>query len=281
MQIQERAVLVKLSIGMPGNTRKDTKLTDEVQRDKHMTKQSGRWLKQLYPDEALEPLKKAAGEAREWHYLHTLPWTDEGWRILPTVHHFEYAEHIGNFRAAYEGLAQTHFVARYDEWLDWALKSHNGTFDPKDYPGAAMIGRKFQFNVDFTPVPSGEDFRVKLNAVDMEIMQQQVNTRVSTAVDEARRDLWRRLMEPLGHMVERLKEPDAVFRDSLIGNLREIVGLLPALNVTEDEKLAEFRMEIERELCKAGPDTLRDSKPTRAEVARKAEEILKRMEGYA
>lgn len=46
MQINDKAVLVKLSIGMPGNTRKDKKLTGEVQASHSMGAQSGRWVKQ-------------------------------------------------------------------------------------------------------------------------------------------------------------------------------------------------------------------------------------------
>lgn len=280
MQIHDKSILVKLSIGLPGNTRKDPKLTGDVQREHKLSEKSGRWLKQLYPDEALDPLHKLVTEARAWHYLHSLPWADEGWRILPTEHYFEYAEMMRSYRERFEDLSQAHFLAKYDDWVAWALQAHNGTMDHRDYPGAEAVKHKFAFKVDHQPVPCGADFRVQFAAEEMDSLRQQVDSRVALAAEEARKDLWQRLIEPVRNMVERLKDPKATFRDTLVGNLREIVGLIPALNVTEDQTLIAFRAEVQQELCKHGPDTLRDSPPTRSEVAAKAAAILSRMEGY-
>lgn len=280
MQINDKALLVKLSIGVPGNTRRDQTLTKKVEREHNLGANSGRWLKQMYPDEALEPLTKLSTEARTWHYEQSLPWKDDGFRILPTANHFTYTAKIRELRQKFEGLAESHFLAQYDKWVSWAREAHNGTFNQADYPGVEKVRSKFSFETEFNPIPSSEDFRVNFSADEMETIKKDLDTRVDAAVQESNKDLWRRLVEPVQAMVERLSKPDATFRDTLIGNIQAIVGIIPALNLTGDSQLESFRIEIERELSRWMPETLRESKQTREQVAAKAKEILGRMEGY-
>lgn len=280
MSLANKALLVKLSVGLPGNTRTDVKITSDTISAHGMAANSGRWLKQLYPDEAIKPLTVLQGEIRTYHYEHTLPWSDEGYRILPTAHHAEYTDKMRQFRAKFEAV-RDNFCSRLEDWIDWARIAHNGTFDGSIYPTSPeALARKFNLSLDFSPVPSGDDFRCCIDQSELDIMAQQVNQRVSEATEAARSDLWQRLVQPLRNMVARLSDPDAIFRDSLIGNLRDIAALIPDLNVTSDPALSAFASEVASSLAQLKPETLRSSKVDRAETARKASEILKRMVGY-
>ena len=225
-------------------------------------------------------MSKLATDARQWHYKHSLPWTDEGLRILPAVGYTKYTSEMRNFRLQFEGLAESHFIARLPEWEEWARKTHNGTFNPSDYLTADQLREKFGFAAEMQPVPCGEDFRVSFAEEEMEAMRSSVDNRVAAAVEAARKDLWHRLVGPVSAMVERLSQPDAKFRDSLVGNLRDIIQIIPALNLTSDPQLESFRVEIAKELAIWNPDDLRDSKLTRKQVADKAAEILAKMQGY-
>src|SRR3990167_312574 len=278
--ITTKAVLVKLSIGLPGNTRKDKRLTDEMTARHSLGAKAGRWLKQLSPQEALEPLTKLSGEARTFHYDHSLPWTDEGWRILPTAAHGDYTEKLRQLRHQFEALSESHFIARLPEWTAWAMQAHNGTFNPEDYPPAGALRRKFSFSVDFQPIPSGSDFRVDLNSDDLASMEAQVNARVSDAIAAAQHDLWHRLATPLKAVVERLSQPEATFRDSLIGNLRDIVSLIPKLNLTGETALESFRAVVAKSLASLAPQSLRDSSASRRDAAARAQDILNQMQDY-
>lgn len=280
MQINDKAILVKLSISMPGNTRKDKKMTGEVIAQHSMGEKSGRWVKQVYPDEALEPLSKVGNEARAKHYEMTLPWADEGFRILPTAIHFDYTAQMRKFRQEFCSIKDTHFLARYGEWVSWARQAHNGTFNESDYPGADKVASKIGFETEVQPVPSGDDFRVKFSADEMETIRAQVDSRVELAVKEAQTEVWNRLRAPVSAMVERLSDPEAKFKDTLVSNLKDIVALVPALNLSGCPNLEQFRVEIARELSVLQPETLRTSTASRQEAARKADAILKRMEGY-
>jgi hypothetical protein len=63
----------------------------------------------------------------------------------------------------------------------------------------------------------------------MAALQAAIESRVEKAEANAKADVARRLAEPLAAIVNRLSDKDAIFRDSNIGNLREICDLMPAL----------------------------------------------------
>lgn len=280
MQIQDKAMLVRLSIGLPGNGRKDKPLTAEVTANHSLAGNAGRWMKTLYPPEAFAPITEKAGEARTFHYANTLPWMDDGQRILPVTHYTEFTAAMRRFRVKFDDLAENHFLSQLPLWEQKARAMHNGTFRPEDYLPEHKLRKKFAFAVDFQPIPSADDFRVTINSADMDAIKADMDARLAQAVADAQADLWRRLAEPLVKMVERLKDPTATFRDSLVGNLQEIVTLIPALNLTADKALAGFAQQVQVSLAGLNPQNLRDFPSQRNAAAVRAQEILDKMSGY-
>src|SRR5215510_4902591 len=102
MQINDKALLVKLAIGMPGNGRKDKPLTAEVIQNHNLASNAGRWNKLLYPKEAFEPIASLAGDARTFHYSNTLPWMDDGARILPVLNYEDYMKELRSIKAKFK-----------------------------------------------------------------------------------------------------------------------------------------------------------------------------------
>lgn len=277
MKLQEQAVLARLSCGMPGEARQDKKLTAEVKDDKHLGKDAGRWVKKLYPAEALEAVRQVVGRAREKHFELTLPWDDSGYRILPTTTYLEYQKAMRELRQEFEA-ARDVFNAKWNDWVNWAKVEHNGSFNPANYDQAkAFI--MFRFYVDFNPVPEGGDFRVQLQADDVNSMKQELDERLTETLAAAQAELWERLATPVRAMVDRLGGPDKIFRNSLVENLESIVALVPKLNIGGDDKLAGFAKECGDKLLKYSATTLRDSPAVRAATAKDADDILKRLEG--
>ena len=71
----------------------------------------------------------------------------------------------------------------------------------------------------------------------------------------------------------RLSIPDAIFKDSLIDNARDLCTVLNALNITDDPKITEIKDAIERHLL-VDPNVLRNNSVYRSSVANKAQGIL-------
>jgi hypothetical protein len=285
--LAERSVLMRLSIGLPGEARQDKSLTADVKSEHALGSGAGKWVKTLYPPEALEPIKKLDNEAREYHATVTLPY-DAGIGILPAALIQEYSDKMRQFAGERAHLVESHFLAKYDQWVDWARVQHNGTFDASLYPGAEALREKFSFRAEPTPVPGSEQFSAavaSLLGTDVE----GVNQRVAEATLDAQRELMRRLMEPVAAMAKKLAEEpktkadgtvkDITFRDSLVGNLKAIVDLAPKLNLTGDAQIDAFIVEIEP-LTRYSPQVLRDDKGTRAEARQAAEALLQKLSGY-
>ena len=82
------------------------------------------------------------------------------------------------------------------------------------------------------------------------------------------------------NMVVRLKDPTGKFHDTLVGNLQELVELIPKLNFTGDRHLESIRLQCAETLAVHAPQSLRDDMALRAKVATQAQEISAWMDAY-
>ena len=111
-------------------------------------------------------------------------------------------------------------------------------------------------------------------------IRKDIEARSTAATETAMADLWTRLHDVVSKMAERLGTKDAIFRDSLVDNVAELVDLLPRLNLTGDARLDAMRREVADKLLVYEPETLRKDGGARKETARAAEDILAAMSGY-
>jgi hypothetical protein len=191
----------------------------------------------------------------------------------------EFADRMRAFRSHRDQLA-AEFVRGYPLFVEEARTQLNGAFNSEDYLSQERIGDRFKFNVEYKPVPDAGDFRVSIVREAMDELRASVSQRVAEAEKAIRRDLASRIAKPLVHMVNRLSDPDADFRDSLVGNLREICDLIPKLNILGDPEIEAVRERIYTELYRADTDLLKENQVVRASTARKAQNILDKMSDY-
>ena len=75
-----------------------------------------------------------------------------------------------------------------------------------------------------------------------------------------------------------------VFRDSMIGNIRDLVDVVPRLNIFGDDALAQLCAQVKEKIAAVEPDALRPSKTfdpaARARVKRDADALAERFAGY-
>jgi hypothetical protein len=85
--------------------------------------------------------------------------------------------------------------------------------------------------------------------------------------------MWERVRKTVGHLIERLEEPDKIFKVNTIESVRELVTLLPGFNTTNDPRVAPVVTAIEGLLRDADPKALRENQDVRADVAKQAQAI--------
>lgn len=278
-RLSEKAMLVRLSISQWTAKKYDKKATKEVLDNHSASADAGRFNKALVAQSAVKVISKIANEARTFHYANTLPWQDDGSRILPAANFSQYSGEMRKLRGKFEAIVSD-FIDSYPSLVADARYNLNGLFNEADYPDQSKIASKYGFEVDIMPMPEAADFRVDLADEELFRIRADIGAKVQSATDKAMTDLWDRLYQAVSHMSAKLGEPDAIFRNSLVENLVELCDLLPRLNVTGDRALETMRQKVESSLCQHHPDTLRDSAAARQETAKSADDILSAMAGF-
>ena len=282
--IHERAMLVSLSIKSWSARKQDDRASEEVAEAHGAERNAGSYTKALVAREALEKIKKIISDARVFHYGRTLPWSDEGLRILPSEMFFEYDERIKEFREAFN-LAAAEFAANYPQYTEEAKARLGTLWKAEDYLEPAMVAGKFSFECNIYPLPESRDFRVDLGTQETERIREQIKENVNQAAEEAVRAILERARECVGRMAERLGSYDpespgkAPFRDTMITNMRDFAELLPRLNFTGSPDIEILAKDIAH-LARFDPDRLRNNRAAQVQAKHEADKIMQRMEGY-
>jgi hypothetical protein len=277
--IQKQCLLVRLHVAQFSATRCDRRVTNEVLASHKAGHKAGRFIKSLLPEEAIKPIAKTVSEARDFHYENTLPWEDEGQRILPNTNFDGYMAVMRKYRQLFE-LQVDEFVRDYGLYVEQAKVLLNGLFNPTDYPPAGAIRSKFSWRLDVLPVPCAGDFRVALPEAELAEAKASLEEKVARAAEEARKDIYRRLSDRLVHIANTLGNKDKIFRDSLIGNLRELLDLIPRLNFSGDKEIDELRQQVLDAFRGITPDDLRNDPQTRKKAAEAADAIIAKMGAF-
>lgn len=278
MSLADKAMLVTFSCSQWSGRKQDKEATDKVASDFSASEGWGRYNKLLVSKDSLKKVGKVVNEARTFYYENTLPWGKEGSRMLPSANFQKFSDFMRRFRNSFENSVDD-FVADYDNMILEAQSNLGSMFKRMDYPSDNEIRDKFQFSIVVDPIPDSNDFRLKLSNDEEERIKKHITERVMQAQEIANKDLWNRLHTVIKHMVDKLSDPETIFRDSLVNNAVELCNLLPALNINNDQELEKVRKEVEDTLCQYNPEDLRKNTLIRKEAENKAREILKNMSG--
>lgn len=275
-----KLMLVDLTISMFTGRKFDRAVTNEVAQLHNTVEAIGRYNKNLFPSNppSYKAVVQAANQTRATHNSMTLPWDDAGGRVLAAKSYFEYNNAIRKQQNLFE-LATAAFVSEYPTIRAASLAILNGMASIDDFPSAGDIAEYFSIRRRVVPFPSAEDIRVDLPAAEVDVIKQQVTETTTTMLQHAMLDPVHRLHVIVTRMAETLKNPEAIFRDSLVTNLDDLRALLPALNVTDDPTLDALFTQTDS-LVVHEPDTLRHSLETRSGVAEKAEALKQQLAEY-
>lgn len=276
MSLQEKSLLVCITLGGMPSSRIDKDTTAFVLRSQAAQDEAGRWTARLWPKEALEPVRSIDSRIRAYHYSKTLPWLDDGKRILASRVFNDYSDHLRSLRFERE-VAVAKFMSNYEDWIDRAREMRGTAFDYSEYPSRAKAERKFRFSINAEPIPCADDFRVSLAAPDMAQIQSDLTARIALAEESARRDLYGRMAAPVAALLDRLADPDSRITDSTLNSVRELCDAIPDLNVWDDPEISALRDRIAIGLATLRPESLKESRSDRSRAASKATSILAAM----
>lgn len=277
--LANRAILVAVKVSQ-WDARKIDKAETAAVISKHNTaKKAARVHKSLLPGaKELEAIHKYVGEMRTFVYKQTLPWS-EGLQILRTTGFVEFGQEISRMRTHFDNLVDD-FIYAYPS-LVWDAQQNLGSmFDAGDYPAQDQLREKFNVRVDYLPVPEASDWRVDVGNDALDQLRESVETQLRESQHAAMQEAWRRVVTVVQHAHERLSQPTAIFRNSLIENAVELCELLPSLNIANDPNLEKIRRELQQSLCAHDPRTLRASAAARSDAATKLAATMSKMKAF-
>jgi hypothetical protein len=276
--ITERAMLAAVHISIWTAVKHDRKISRDV-ADQHGAHQgAGRYNKQLLRGaEKLDELRTLAGQIRHYFYQITLPWSDEGFRLLPSNFYFDLMARMRAFEAGFAQGVES-FLAVYPQYIEQVRPELSGLFREEDYPAADKLRKKFGVKLEILPIPSGADFRVQMSAEEQARVSREIDANVRQSLIRGTEDLWERLRNVVSHMVDRLNEPESRFHASLVTNVYDLVEMLPRLNVNGDAELNRLAELVRQRLCNYSAQELKKHDLLRVTAATDAANIVAEMD---
>jgi hypothetical protein len=280
----ENAFLVRLSVSVWTARKMDKNATREAKARAGAQDRAGvKVYKSVIAAEALDKVASIANAARIEHRKRTVPWQYDGPGAITAEGYPAYKTAMAGYEREFH-LATAHFYSVYAQERENAIGYLGNMFDPHDYPTTDSLREKFAFHVSAEPMPVAENFRVQgLAPQVVEEIKKDIVDNNAKALDNANVTAWTRVIE----RVEKLKvglesykpalskgdKVEGIFKDSLIGNIKELADMIPSINVTNDVELKRMQQKL-ISLTAYTADDLRESDALRAEVVKQAGIVL-------
>ena len=272
--VHARAMLVHLNVSQWSARKIDKKAAQQIATVNNSASTSGAYYKSLVEGDTLNDIKTLVTQARAAHYRRTLPWSDSGPRVLSNLGYMDYIQEMAEFGNKFDVLVDA-FLREYPLLRQEARRLLGSLFNEDDYPDLQAVAAKFDFRTNVMPLPIGDDFRCDLGSEEVERIRAEITASTNDAMGHAVAEAYDRVTKVVEAFMDRLANPDTIFRDSLVDNARDLAEVLPALNITGDPQLAELCETLRAKLCAHDAETLRHNKTTRRETYEAAMDIHK------
>jgi hypothetical protein len=230
----------------------------------------------------LEEIASLVGAARTYVYDNTLPWSNNGQRLLVTTRLPKFDARMQEFKEEFDNKVEG-FVNVYPTLITAQAMALGDMFNRAEFPLASEIRTKFAFSFDYLPVPASGDLRVDIGTQAQEELRARLEHMAVVRVENAMAEINEKLSTHLRRMADRLTtdtKPDTGeevarrFTDTLVSGALELCDLVADYNVTGDKTLAQARTMLESALNGVTAQTLRDDPAKREDVRSAVNDIL-------
>ena len=233
--------------------------------------------KRLVDGDSLAKVESLRSEARAWLYTQSLPFPIDGVVFVPVDSIERVDARLAEFSDKYEQAVEA-FCADYPVLREAARSRLGSLYSEADYP--AVVRQRFAFAWRFLNLAPA-DAKVLTPAL-VQSEQEKFRRLVAAAADAAVAELRARFAACVDHLVDRLSGDDGkpkVFRDSLVGNMRDFLDGFAALNVCDDAELAALVERARGAVDGVAPGDLRQDESLRAHVAEQFANVQAALDG--
>lgn len=278
--LTEKAMVMNLSIGVWEGRRLDRDATRQVTENAGAAADAARVNKHLIPKEALAEIVTAVGAIRTHFYKNTLPWRDNGDRLMTRMIFLKFIpEHealIADFNTKVADFLDNH----YKSAIEKAEFRMGAMFKRDDYPPSWELRRKFYAQLDIDAITTAGDFRVDIDAEHADRVRATMEANAEARLQTAMGDVWKRMADTISYFQTRMADPTAVFRDKTVTNIGEMLDLIPGLNVLDDPNIEAVRASIAKAIGGIEANDIRKDPALRGQLAGEAGKIMETMKGF-
>lgn len=274
-----RAVAIVLNLSQIGTSRKkSTALVDTKDADPRRVRVTA----SIMQSKTIDAIAAHLNETRREVAARSTPSVmfRAGVYLLPIDLITEVDEYLIDRRDKLAEMVRT-LEAEYDAIKADAQAKLGAMFRATDYPPVEDLAGTIGISWAYIAV----DAPATLAEVSKSIMRREQEKAAATwrdALEEASAVLRAGFSELVSHMVEKLEPGDdgkrRIFRDSLVGNVREFLRTFPSRNLADDQGLAELAAEASNILAGVDAQSLRDNETLRDQVARGMATIKARLD---
>lgn len=251
---------------------------------------------------ALDAIKALRGEAYLWFRRETMPWDDNGGRLITTKRYLQTMDQAAKYEQRFNALVNA-FLGVYQTEISKQAFENGALFDRSEYPSEDEVRAKFRFALNVSPVPTSGDFRVDIGHEAAKQLAEQYERLAAERMSAALAEPWQRIKDQVLWVKERMEavlayDPDAVeeqlvldpdgktidikitkkrrpkLYDSMLENGLELCKTLSDFNITNDPRLEEARRELEAALTRVDMDSLKESPELQKATKTAMENIL-------
>lgn len=277
--IASSAMLCELSISQWAGRKRDKRASEQVAYDAHAKRGAASVNKLLLAEcQELIAIGKFVAQVRQSHYAMTMPWSDTGLRLLPTQQYFKYSEQITALRNEFDRLVDD-FLREYTWAISHAEIALGDLFNVDDYPTVDSLRGKFDFRINYIPLPESGDFRVDIGNEQKQVLQDHYADTYNRFLETSMRDVWQRTYDALTNLCERIDWSEGETRkrlhESTFDKVLDMIDMLRTCNITNDSQMETLRVQLEDAFRGVTTEGLKEDAGLRAETRTAVQTALK------
>lgn len=279
VDIASTAMLASLSISSWEGRKLDRTVTSEVISNHDASADAARVNKMLLPKEWFDPITTVKGAARMKFAKLTLPWRDNGDRVLTSAAALKVMDEMRQHELDFRRIVAEQIDQHYDVAKEKSKFRLNTMYNEADYPSKDKLRTLYNFTFDIFPMPTANDFRASISQDVLDQTKANIESRTQGLVVNAMKSVIEEVRDGLSHLFTKLDSPDAKFKATTVTNLTDLADRLPLLNLTNDPNFDVVRDSIKQALSRCAPDDLRGDAAYRKEKAKEVQAIMDQMKG--
>lgn len=281
VSLATKLMVVNVSIAVWEGRRLDRRITAQSIRDNNVQDEDGlRVNKLLISKDAFKEVQSCVSALRAFVYARTLPWKDNGDRVLTRQGYQQFMLEFATLKQAWQDAVDQFVDVKYPAEVAKASFRLADAYVADDYPHTEEVRSKFRVTLDIDAIAEPDDFRVKLDDSDVESIKAAMTDAIEQRVHSAMKEVWERVATMVEHFVSRTAPDIGRFHDTTVTNLKDLVALLPSLNIINDPDLKALGIRLRDTLCGYDPKDLRKDLAVRAEAQTAAQQIMDDMRGF-